>query len=79
MRGLSVPGEKYPGVRLRNFSRSGADSCEVAGAGHGCQDTVPRVSQLVAADAFLKHIGDIFDLSPSISAETTCSSLPSRD
>ena len=52
--------KQYPGVRLRNFSRSGADSCEVAGAGHGCTDTVPRVSQLVAADAFIKaHRGHI--------------------
>jgi lysophospholipase L1-like esterase len=52
--------KKYAGVRVRNFSRSGADSCEVAGAGHSCQDMVPRVSQLVAADAFLKaHRGHI--------------------
>jgi lysophospholipase L1-like esterase len=52
--------KKYPGVQVRNFSRSGADSCEVAGAGHGCQDTVPRLSQLVAADAFMKaHRGHI--------------------
>ncbi|HEX6509242.1 MAG TPA: SGNH/GDSL hydrolase family protein [Chloroflexota bacterium] len=42
-------------VGLRNFSRSGADSCEVAGLGHGCLDTTtPRASQLVPAVAFLK-------------------------
>jgi lysophospholipase L1-like esterase len=53
-------GKKYPGVKDRNFSRSGADSCEVAGVGHGCQDAVPRVSQLVPATAFLKaHRGHI--------------------
>jgi lysophospholipase L1-like esterase len=52
--------KKYPGVKVRNFSRSGADSCELAGAGHGCQDTTPRVSQLVPATAFLKaHQGHI--------------------
>ncbi len=52
--------KRYSGVKERNFSRSGADSCELAGAGHGCQDLVPRVSQLVAADAFLQaHRGHI--------------------
>lgn len=49
--------KKYTGIHIKNFSRSGADSCEVAGAGHGCQDTVPRVSQLVPAAAFLKAHG----------------------
>lgn len=52
--------KRFTHVEIRNFSRSGADSCEVAGAGHGCQDTVPRVSQLVAATAFLRaHRGHI--------------------
>lgn len=52
--------KRYPGLQLHNFSRSGADSCEVAGAGHSCLDSVPRVSQLVAADAFMKaHRGHI--------------------
>jgi lysophospholipase L1-like esterase len=52
--------KKYAGVQIRNFSRSGADSCEVAGLGHACQDSIPRVSQLVAAIAFMKaHRGHI--------------------
>ncbi len=52
--------KKFPGVVLHNFSRSGADSCEVAGAGHDCSSSTPRVSQLVAAGAFLKkHAGHV--------------------
>jgi lysophospholipase L1-like esterase len=52
--------KKYAGIQIRNFSRSGADSCEVAGLGHGCQDMSPRVSQLVPAITFLKaHRGHI--------------------
>ena len=51
---------RYPSVQVRNFSRSGADSCEVAGAGHGCQDTIPRTSQLAKALPFLRaHRGHI--------------------
>lgn len=52
--------KRFPGVHMHNFSRSGADSCELAGAGHRCQDAVPRTSQLVAAIAYLKaHKGHI--------------------
>ena len=51
---------RYSGIQIRNLSRSGADSCEVAGAGHRCLDTVPRVSQLQAAVPFLKsHRGHV--------------------
>jgi lysophospholipase L1-like esterase len=46
--------KRFTTVQLQNFSRSGADSCEVAGVGHGCLDSTPRTSQLVPAIAYLK-------------------------
>jgi lysophospholipase L1-like esterase len=59
--------EITPQLQLDNLGEPGADSCELAGAGHRCYESSPRASSVDAAVEFLKtHPGQVSPITLTI-------------
>ncbi|MBV9279787.1 MAG: SGNH/GDSL hydrolase family protein [Chloroflexi bacterium] len=66
-----------PRLQLNNLADPGADSCELAGAGHRCYDDTPRPSPVDAAVQYLKdHAGQVSPITLTIGGNDLLALLP---
>jgi lysophospholipase L1-like esterase len=66
-----------PRIQLNNLSEGGADSCELAGAGHRCYETQPLASPVDAAVQFLNaHPGQVDPITVTVGGDDLLALLP---